>query len=66
MSINTKLLWGKVILNEEDVPYLTIEHDFSAASMEQVNEAVYDFLTDLIDDDVSPIMTKLLEKLQTE
>lgn len=64
-NLNGKLLYAKVLLNEEgEYPYLTLEHDFSGASMEQVNEAIYDFLNDIIDDDVSPVIEKLLTKMR--
>jgi hypothetical protein len=64
-KLNAKLLYAKVILNEEgDFPYLTLEHDFNAASLEQVNESIYDFLNDLLDDDVSPLMEKILKKMR--
>ena len=38
------------------INHLILEHDFNVASCEQLNESIYDFLTDLIDDDVSPLM----------
>lgn len=64
-SLNAKLLYAKVILNEEgEYPYLTLEHDFNAASLEQVNESIYDFLNDLLDDDVSPLVETLLKKMR--
>jgi len=64
-KLNANLLYAKVILNEEgEFPYLTLEHDFNAASLEQVNESIYDFLNDLLDDDVSPLMEKVLKKMR--
>ena len=63
-KLNTKLLFAKTLLNEDEaVPYLTIEHDFSALNLEQVSEAIYDFMSDLIDDDVSPLIETLLKKM---
>lgn len=64
-ALNSKLLYAKAILNEEgEYPYMTIEHDFNAASLEQVNESIYDFLSDLVDDDVSPLIEKILKKMR--
>ncbi len=64
-KLNNKLLYGKAILNEEGkYPFLTIEQDFNAASIEQVNESIYDFLNDLLDDDVAPHIENLLKKMR--
>lgn len=64
-KLNMKLLYAKALLNEEGkYPYLTLEHDFSAFNLEQVNESIYDFINDLIDDDVSPIIEELLKKMR--
>ncbi len=66
-QLNTKLLYGKVILNEEgEFPYLTIEHDFAALNLEQVNEALYDFLNDVIDEDVSPHLETIIAEMRTD
>lgn len=66
-KLNTKLIYGKAILNEEgEPPYLTIEHDFAALNLEQVNEALYDFLNDIIDEDVSPYLEKIIAEMREE
>ncbi len=66
-NLNTKLLYAKAILNEEgETPYLTLEHDFAALNLEQVNEALYDFLNDVIDEDVSPLLEVILAQMRSE
>ncbi|MFA5660011.1 MAG: hypothetical protein WC968_01255 [Bacilli bacterium] len=65
-KLNLKLLYGKAVLNEEgEKPYLTIEQDFNAANVDQVKESMYDFLNDLIDDDVTPQIEMLLTKMRS-
>lgn len=64
-ELNTKLLYAKAVINKEgNYPYLTIEHDFNAANLEQVNESIYDFLNDLVDDDITPLIEKALSKMR--
>lgn len=63
-KLNTKLLYAKVVLESEgETPLIIIEHDFNAANIEQVNEAIYDFFNDLVDDDVTPILEEMLKVL---
>ncbi|MGI6735362.1 MAG: hypothetical protein ACOX3C_04165 [Bacilli bacterium] len=64
-KLNSKLLYAKTLLSEEDdKSFLILEHDFNVASCEQLNESIYDFLTDLIDDDVSPLMEEILKEIR--
>lgn len=65
-KLNLKLLYAKAILNEEgEKPYLTIEQDFNAVNLEQVKESLYDFLNDLIDDDVTPLIEEMLRRMRS-
>lgn len=65
-KLNLKLLYAKAILNEEgEKPYLTIEQDFNAVNLEQVKESIYDFLNDLIDDDVTPLIEEMLRRMRS-
>ena len=39
---------------------------FAALNLEQVNEALYDFLNDIIDEDVSPYLEKIIAEMREE
>ncbi|OQC50075.1 MAG: hypothetical protein BWX57_00520 [Tenericutes bacterium ADurb.Bin024] len=62
-KLNTKLLYAKIVLNEEENQAIIIEHDFNVASAEQLSESIYDFLVDLVDDDVSPLIEEILREI---
>lgn len=63
-KLNTKLLYAKVVLDEEEDNTLILEHDFNAASVEQLSESIYDFLVDVVDEDVSPLIEELLKEIR--
>lgn len=63
-KLNTKLLYAKVVLDEEEDNTLILEHDFNAASVEQLSESIYDFLVDVVDEDVSPLIEELLKEFR--
>lgn len=64
-DLNSALLFAKAILNtEEKVHYVVLDREFSAVSIEQVGDDIYDFFGDFVDEDVSPLVSKLITYLE--
>lgn len=64
-ELNSALLFAKAILNtEEKVHYVVLDREFSAVSLEQVADDIYDFFGDFVDEDVSPLVSKLIPYLE--
>lgn len=64
-ELNTNLLFAKTVLNTSETPaYLVLDREFSAVTIEQVGDDIYDFFGDLVDEDVSPVLTKILAYLE--
>ncbi|HZJ89070.1 MAG TPA: hypothetical protein VFD05_00060 [Bacilli bacterium] len=64
-ELNVNLLFAKAVLKTEEAEtYLVIDREFSAVNMEQVSEDIYDFFGDFVDEDVSPVIDKILPFLE--
>lgn len=64
-DLNSNLLFAKgVVVLGESPQYIVLDREFSAVTIHQVGDDIYDFFGDLIDEDVSPHLEKLLAYLQ--
>lgn len=64
-KLNKDLLFAKAVLNDDEEPnYIVLDREFSAATINQVGEDIYDFFGDLVDEDISPTIEEILKHLE--